>query len=143
MDIQKAYDTVEWGALEEIMRELNFSAEFVTWIMLCVSTFSYWYVVNGSPSGHLKARRDLRQGDPISPLLFVLIMEYLHRCLRKLQQNHDCNFHPKCEKLRITNICFADNLMLFCRGSYLCSSNDGYLCRVFRSNRVESQSNQM
>ncbi|XP_058785008.1 uncharacterized protein LOC131659909 [Vicia villosa] len=43
-------------------------------------------------------------------------MEYLHRCLRKLQCNPQFRFHPKCAKLGITNICFADDLILFARG---------------------------
>jgi hypothetical protein len=116
MDLQKAYDTVEWTALEMIMREMNFPKKFINWIMICVSTVSYKYAINGQQSELLKAKRGLRQGDPISPLLFVLIMEYLHRCLKNLHKKPDFNFHPKCEKLQITNICFADDLIMFTRG---------------------------
>jgi hypothetical protein len=116
MDLQKAYDTVEWTALETIMREMNFPPKFIYWIMVCVSTVSYKYAINGQHSEVLKAKRGLRQGDPISPLLFVLIMEYLHRCLQNLHKNPNFNFHPKCEKLQITNICFADDLIMFTRG---------------------------
>ncbi|XP_058746559.1 uncharacterized protein LOC131619487 [Vicia villosa] len=97
LDSQKAYETLEWQALEDIMREMR-------------------YNINGHYSDYLPAKRGLRQGDPISPLLFVIAMEYLHRCLRKLQQNLDFKFHPKCGKLGIVNICFADDLMLFTRG---------------------------
>ncbi|XP_058752813.1 uncharacterized protein LOC131626004 [Vicia villosa] len=79
MDIQKAYDTVEWIALNQILIELGFPHKFVTWIMVCVTTVSYRYSINGTPTRILKAKRGLRQGDPVSPLLFVLIMEYLHR----------------------------------------------------------------
>jgi hypothetical protein len=43
-------------------------------------------------------------------------MEYLHRCLKNLHKKPDFNFHPKCEKLQITNICFADDLIMFTRG---------------------------
>ncbi|XP_058776403.1 uncharacterized protein LOC131650721 [Vicia villosa] len=116
MDIQKAYDTVEWHALESIMREMSFPPTFVDWIMICVRTVSYKYVINGKPSPSIQAKRGLRQGDPISPLLFVLIMEYLHRSLRKLQYTPSFHFHPKCKKLGITNLCFADDLMMFSRG---------------------------
>jgi hypothetical protein len=116
MDLQKAYDTVEWTALETIMREMNFPPKFIHWIMVCVSTVSYKYAINGQHSEVLKAKMGLRQGDPISPLLFVLIMEYLHRCLQNLHKNPNFNFHPKCEKLQITNICFADDLIMFTRG---------------------------
>src|SRR4051812_20373408 len=77
---------------------------------------TYKYVINGKPSPSIQAKRGLRQGDPISPLLFVLIMEYLHRSLRKLNHMPAFKFHPKCKKLGITNICFADDLMMFTRG---------------------------
>lgn len=66
--------------------------------------------------GILKAKRGLRQGDPISPLLFVLIMEYLHRVLQGLNSNPNFNFHHTCEKLKIINICFADDILIFVKG---------------------------
>ncbi|XP_058755140.1 uncharacterized protein LOC131628305 [Vicia villosa] len=113
---KKAYDTLEWQALEDIMREMSFPPKFIRWIMLRVMTVSYRYNINGHYSDYLPAKRGLRQGDPISPLLFVIAMEYLHRCLRKMQKNPAFKFHPKCGKLGIVNICFADDLMLFTRG---------------------------
>ncbi|XP_058783633.1 uncharacterized protein LOC131658343 [Vicia villosa] len=116
MDLQKAYNTVEWSALENIMKEHNFPQKFIDWTMICIETVSYRYTINGQASKILKAKRGLRQGDPISPLLFVLIMEYLHRCMVKLKDNSHYKFHPKCARMRISNICFADDLLLFARG---------------------------
>ncbi|XP_058723307.1 uncharacterized protein LOC131595077 [Vicia villosa] len=66
--------------------------------------------------GHAGCQKCIRQGDPISPLLFVLIMEYLHRYLGTLNSNSEFHYHPKCKKLKITHICFADDLLLFSRG---------------------------
>lgn len=54
MDLQKAYDTVEWSALKGIMRELGFPALFTDWIMLGVKKVSYRYIVNGKPSEILR-----------------------------------------------------------------------------------------
>ncbi|XP_058768924.1 uncharacterized protein LOC131642722 [Vicia villosa] len=119
IDLQKAYDTVCWDALETIMAELSFPNQFIEWIMLAVRSVSYRYLVNGQVSDILKAKRGLRQGDPVSPLLFVLVMEYLHRCMMELKENKDFKYHPRCAKLNITNICFADDLMLFARGDVL------------------------
>nr|XP_009778610.1 PREDICTED: uncharacterized protein LOC104227925 [Nicotiana sylvestris] len=53
----------------------------------------------------------LRQGDPVSPYLFVLVMEYLNRALKKLKDNPDFNHHPRCARNNITHICFADDLI--------------------------------
>ena len=60
MDLQKAYDTVEWGSLEVIMCELGIPEQFVRWTMCCVTTVSYKYSINAIPSKILKARSGLR-----------------------------------------------------------------------------------
>ncbi|XP_058783276.1 uncharacterized protein LOC131657949 [Vicia villosa] len=98
------------------MKEMNFPNQFVRWIMIMVRGVSYRYLINGQVSKILQAKRGLRQGDPISPLLFTLVMEYLHRHLGTLKQNDEFKFHPRCAKLGITNICFADDLLLFASG---------------------------
>lgn len=72
-------------------------------------------VDGGRQTSILVAKRGLRQRDPIWPLLFVLIMEYLSRCLRRLKGMPEFIFHPKCEKLSISSLLFADGL-LFARG---------------------------
>ncbi|GFS33342.1 hypothetical protein Acr_00g0027830 [Actinidia rufa] len=58
----------------------------------------------------------LRQGDPKSPFLFTLCLEYLSRNLKRLKLNSDFNFHPNCLDLNITHLAFADDLILFARG---------------------------
>ena len=58
--------------------------------------------------------RGLRQGDPLSPLLFVIGMEYLSRILRRVEGSY--GFHPWCRRIKLSHLCFADDLMLFCKG---------------------------
>lgn len=82
---------------------------FVEWIMACATTV---FPINIS----LVTKRGVRQGDTISPLLFVLVMEYLSRCLMEVQRNQDFSFHLKCEKLGILNLKFADDLLVFSSG---------------------------
>ena len=113
IDMQKAYDMVDWRALDCILQEIGIPNKFKKWIMLTVTTVSYRFNVNGSMSTLLQAQRGIRQGDPISPYLFVITMEYMHRCLHQMQMNPNFNHHPKCEKLQITNLAFADDLLLF------------------------------
>lgn len=112
MDIQKMYDSVEWSALKDILIELSFPKKFI----IIMRSISYRYKVNNSITRNILAKSGLRQGDPLSHFLFVLVMEYLHRVLRKIARNLDFNFHSKCEKLKIINLIFADDLLLFSRG---------------------------
>ncbi|KAL0291713.1 UNVERIFIED_CONTAM: hypothetical protein Sangu_3261800 [Sesamum angustifolium] len=63
-----------------------------------------------------RGKEGLRQGDPMSPGLFLLCMEYFSRLIKRKTTDSDFNFHPKCEKLKITHLLFADDLMMFSRG---------------------------
>ncbi|XP_019255251.1 PREDICTED: uncharacterized protein LOC109233851 [Nicotiana attenuata] len=86
--------------------------------MACVTTVSYSLIFNGGLTKPFKEKRGIRQGDPMSPYLFVIAMEYLGRELGQLHKNGNFNFHPKCRKLNITHICFADDLLMYCRADF-------------------------
>lgn len=75
-------------------------------------------MINGSPTNVFAAKRGLRHGDPLSPLLFVIGMDYLSRSLKNIVGTF--GFHPRCKSINVTHLCFADDLMVFCKGD-LCS----------------------
>ncbi|XP_075074890.1 uncharacterized protein LOC142162436 [Nicotiana tabacum] len=77
---------------------------------------SYSFMINGELTKPFVVAKGLRQGDPMSPFLFVIAMEYLSRLLRGLKQVKEYKFHPRCGKLNITHINFADDLLMFARG---------------------------
>lgn len=116
IDIQKAYDSVEWTFLEQVLIGLNFLAFFIKWIMTYVRIVSYSIVINGTPTPSFPAKKRVRQGDPMSPFLYVLAMEYITRLLHTLKEKPNFNFHSRCSKLNIIQVEFADDLLLFCRG---------------------------
>ncbi|XP_022030706.1 uncharacterized protein LOC110931628 [Helianthus annuus] len=117
VDIQKAYDTVDWRFLKSVLIGFGFNSKMVEWIMLCVSTTSFSVCVNGAVHGFFKGNRGLRQGDPMSPYLFTLVMEVLTGILHhSVRIDSSFKFHNRCERQRIINLCFADDLFLFARG---------------------------
>ncbi|GJW63854.1 hypothetical protein Tco_0115738 [Tanacetum coccineum] len=117
VDIQKAYDTVDWGFLKSVLIGFGFHEKMIAWIMECVSTTSFSINLNGSFHGHFKGKRGLRQGDPLSPYLFTMVMEVLTLILRrKIRNSDDFRYHRFCEDLELINLCFADDLFLFSHG---------------------------
>lgn len=98
---------------------MGFPYRFVNWIMECVSTVSYTIKVNGELTEPFRTRRGLRQGDPVSPYLFLLCMEYLNRSLLELRENRLFHFHPKYKRFNLIHLCFVDDLLLFAKGDLL------------------------
>ncbi|KAL6549238.1 hypothetical protein OROHE_009083 [Orobanche hederae] len=88
LDISKAYDRVEWNYLRSILNTMNFPTRFVELLMRCVSTARFSFVVNGKVYGNLTPSRGLRQGDPLSPFLFVLCAQGLSSML---SNSHNLN----------------------------------------------------
>lgn len=79
-------------------------------------TAQFSFMLNGQPSEMFKSKRGIRQGDPISPVIFVIGMEYLSRILQATSRSSNFNYHPRCKKLGLNHLIFADDLMLMCKG---------------------------
>ncbi|XP_073149026.1 uncharacterized protein [Henckelia pumila] len=116
IDLQKAYDTVHWEFLLDTLRFLNFPPRFIDWIMECVSSTSYSISLGGKLFGFFKGARGLRQGDPLSPFLFVLCMEMLSKSLLHASTLAYFQFHPRCNHFNITHLVYADDLLIVSKG---------------------------
>lgn len=100
--------------------ELGFPAKMIKWIMECITTVSYSILLNGMPYDPFRAKMGLKQGDPMSPYLFALCMEYLSRSLATLAHNQEFSYHPRCKRTCTIPLLFVDDLLIFCNGDVCC-----------------------
>ncbi|GJR17132.1 RNA-directed DNA polymerase, eukaryota, reverse transcriptase zinc-binding domain protein [Tanacetum coccineum] len=117
IDIHKAYDTISWDFLKEVMLMVGFHETMVNWIMTCITSASFSICVNGEVNRFFKGGRGLRQGDPISPYLFTLVIKAFNMIMIKnISESGKFKYHYGCKELKLTHMCFADDLMILCNG---------------------------
>lgn len=108
------YDS--WEFLREVLTGLGFPDLFIKWVFLGVCSPKFSIQINGSPEGYFEGIRGLRQGDLISPALFVLGMKYFSRMMRHLTREKDFRYHPKYRQIKLTHLLFANDVLIFARG---------------------------
>jgi hypothetical protein len=115
LDLSKAYDRVEWSYLEGVMCKLGFCDKWVNWIMQCVTTVTYQVSLNGALQRSFKPTRGLRQGDPLSPYLFLFVVDSLSTLLSKATESQQVQALSICRLAPpISHLLFAyDNLLFF------------------------------
>jgi hypothetical protein len=118
IDMSKTYDRVECDFLEATMIRLGFEARWVHLIMTCVWSVSYSVVVNGNPVGAICPSRGIRQGDPISPYLFLQFAKVVSSLLLQAKKRGVITGVPTSSKgPRLNHLFFADNSLLFCKAN--------------------------
>ncbi|CAN1345714.1 Transposon TX1 uncharacterized 149 kDa protein [Linum perenne] len=118
VDLMKAFDSVHWGFLFNVLTAMKFPVQFISWLSSCVRSASYSISLNGGIHGFFPAKKGVRQGDPLSPYLFVIAIEPLSRLLDIAGRSQILPYHPQCHKIRLTHLAFADDMMIFTNGSY-------------------------
>jgi hypothetical protein len=78
VDFEKAYDSVRWDYLDDVLKKFGFGERWCGWIQECLRSSWGSVIVNGSPTEEFQFFKGLKQGDPLSPFIFILIMESLH-----------------------------------------------------------------
>ena len=118
IDMEKAYDRLEWCFLEKVLQAFGFPSIWIQWVMQCVTTTSFSILINGSPFSFFKPNRGVRQEDPLSPFLFVLATEVLSRLIeREVSNNKIIGYKLALDLMPITHLQFADDLFLFAQAN--------------------------
>ncbi|CAN0871761.1 LINE-1 retrotransposable element ORF2 protein [Linum grandiflorum] len=117
LDLQKAYDHVNWNSLFEVLEVMGFSAQWIGWMRACITSVYFSILVNGEAAGYFQSSRGLRQGDSLSPFLFLLIMEILSKMIGKVREAgwfRGFHMQESADLGEVTHIFYADDAMLFC-----------------------------
>ena len=118
LDVEKDFDHVNWIFLLQMLERSGFSPKWRQWIFFCLSTVCFSILINSSPCGFFGSSRGLRQVDPLSPLLFVLVMEALGRMLDKaVHEGRLSGFsvgNLEGRSLAVSHLLFVDGTFIFC-----------------------------
>ena len=117
LDVEKAYDHVNWGFLLYLLERCGFSLKWRRWIHYCISTVRFSVLINGSPEGFFGSSRGLRQGDSLSPLLFVVVMEALSKMMNKAVEGGLLSSFQVGSRdhamVHVSHLLFADDTLIF------------------------------
>ena len=130
LDISKAFDSISWVYLLETLQALGFGQKWRDWIATLLATSSSRVLLNGTPGKKFKHARGLRQGDPLSPMLFILAIDPLQKMIELAAQKGLINqILPKAAKLRCS--LYADDAAIFANPDRLELHNINQLLHVF------------
>jgi hypothetical protein len=113
IDLSKAYDRVSWVYLRLLLTHLGFENPFINWVMGCLTTASFAVLINGAASPFFRAGRGLRQGCPLSPLLFLLVAKGLSRAIQEAKNIGSFQGIHISGGLNITHLLFVDDVLNF------------------------------
>lgn len=117
IDLSKAYDRISWTYLRLLLTHLGFKTDFISWIMGCITSVSFAVLINGAASTFFKGQRGLRQGCPLSPLLFLLAAKGLSQLIQKAKREGCVTGLEVAVNCFISHLLFVDDILLFTNGN--------------------------
>jgi hypothetical protein len=117
LDMKKAYDHVSWDFLLYPQRRCGFGQKWCSWIAFCISPTSFFVLINGLLAGFFNSSRGVRQRDPLSPFLFVIVMEAFSRMVKaSIDHSPFLGFAMGArgsEQVHISHLLFVDDTLIF------------------------------
>eukprot|EP00253_Pinus_taeda_P003164 PITA_03164 len=117
VDLSKAFDRVNWLYIRLLLTHLGFPYRYIKWIMSCITDVSYSVLLNGSPTPLFMVERGLRQGFPLSPIIFLLIMEGVSRLIGAEHRGGRLVGIKIMDNCFLTHLLFVDDVLIFLNGS--------------------------
>lgn len=117
IDIKKAFDTLEWPFLLDVLRAFGLSNTFVCWVHEILLSARFSVTVNGSSHGFFPCGRGVRQGDPLSPLFLCIAEDVLSRGVNKLIQEGCLSPISSPRGATAPHIFYGDDLIVFCNAN--------------------------
>jgi hypothetical protein len=118
VDVAKAFDTLDWSFLLKVLKAFGFNQVFCKWIHSILLSAKISISFNGRQHGFFSCSRGVRQGDPLSPLLFCLAEEVISRSITKLVREGSLKLINGSRNYNVpSHVLYADDIMLFCKGS--------------------------
>eukprot|EP00253_Pinus_taeda_P001601 PITA_01601 len=117
IDLSKAFDRINWIYIWLLLIHLGFKVDFISWIMGCITNVSYAILINGTTTPFFKGQRGLRQGCPLSPLLFLLVAEGLRQLIQKAKREGKVRGIEVAFNLNISHLLFVDDILVFINGA--------------------------
>ena len=115
-DMSKAYDRIEWEFIKALLQKMGFHQHWIKLMMECISSVQYRILLNGDPRGLIVPQRGLRQGDPLSPYLFILCTEALIANIKKAEREKQLTGIKVARACpSISHLLFADDSLFFCK----------------------------
>nr|GEU80731.1 hypothetical protein [Tanacetum cinerariifolium] len=124
VDFEKAFDSLNWSFLFSIMEQMGFSRKWRTWISSCLKSAFASVLINGPLTKEFKVEKGLRQGDPLSPFLFIIAIEALNVALLNAC-NNNAFYGVKVgkENIHVSHLQFADDALIMGEWSWLNGTN--------------------
>jgi hypothetical protein len=112
LDLKKAYDSIDWEYLRMVLLTVGFRVKLIDWIMCCVTSASFAVLINGEATDFFKVWQGLHQGCPLSPYLFIMIMEGLSLMLSNSSVDHSISGIKITKLLNVVHLMFVDDVLV-------------------------------